>query len=336
MNSVRRSKVVAANDLSGKFHVFSANLVDAKGLNCKTFCKTLQPKYGLVWLHLLLGYAALLGIGSFAVWMDRVLPQFRLLTIAVSALGFGCFMAYIGLFMHEAAHYNLVADRRWNDRLANLCIGILTGTNIKNYRPVHFEHHRLIGLPEDPESFYFTALTPRFIGESLLGIVFVRSVLKRFRSFGSVESSDQGAPAKSSVNGVLLLGAVLHLSLVAGAVLAGAYSMAIAWILSFFLVWPFFSVLRPILEHRDETASKTVNYHVVPHGAVNRLFGDGPVASVLGGAGFNRHLLHHWEPSVSYTRLKDLEEYLKKTELRSTLEERQTTYFRVFQQLLKV
>ena len=35
--------------------------------------------------------------------------------------------------------------------------------------------------------------------------------------------------------------------------------------------------------------------------------GDGPLASTLGGAGFNRHLLHHWEPKISYTRFRELE-----------------------------
>jgi fatty acid desaturase len=65
------------------------------------------------------------------------------------------------------------------------------------------------------------------------------------------------------------------------------------------------------------------------------VFGDGLIARTFGGAGFNRHLLHHWEPGISYTRLPDLEHFLNDTDLRPIMESRKTTYGRVFWRLFR-
>ena len=74
---------------------------------------------------------------------------------------------------------------------------------------------------------------------------------------------------------------------------------------------PFFGALRQILEHRAPEADGGVDYARTPHGAYTRIFHGGLFAKTFGGAGFDRHLLHHWEPQVSYTRLADLETYLR-------------------------
>ena len=76
-----------------------------------------------------------------------------------------------------------------------------------------------------------------------------------------------------------------------------------------------------------------VDYASVPHGETNRIFGDGIMSAMLGGAGFNRHLLHHWDPQLSYTRLRDLEAFLLETELAASVEDSRTTYGRAFSSL---
>ena len=101
------------------------------------------------------------------------------------------------------------------------------------------------------------------------------------------------------------------------------------------MFFPFFGALRQLLEHRDEYADPTVDYAVIEHGAIHRLFGDGLIANTLGGVGFNRHLLHHWEPQVSYTRLRELECYLIDTESAVYLREHQTTYWQTFWRMFR-
>src|SRR5262245_37376732 len=57
-------------------------------------------------------------------------------------------------WIHEAAHFNLVPSRRWNDRLINVLAGILFANNIVDHRAGHLKHHsnaRFFGN-DDPDT----------------------------------------------------------------------------------------------------------------------------------------------------------------------------------------
>ena len=95
----------------------------------------------------------------------------------------------------------------------------------------------------------------------------------------------------------------------------------------------FFGSLRQLLEHRDDAAPSATDFQTRNHGPFTRLFGDDVFSATFGGAGFNRHLLHHWEPQVSYTRLPELETYLQGTEIKRVTDLRRTTYFETFRRL---
>lgn len=119
----------------------------------------------------------------------------------------------------------------------------------------------------------------------------------------------------------MLLGAVIHFGIIATLAVIGLWASATAWLLGVAMMFPFLGALRTLLEHRDENASTMVDYCVTQHGAVARL----AMANTFGGAGFNRHLLHHWEPALSYTRLRDLEMFLAGTPMKEVMEQRRTT-----------
>jgi hypothetical protein len=99
-------------------------------------------------------------------------------------------------------------------------------------------------------------------------------------------------------------------------------------------VFPFLGAVRQLLEHRDDEADANIDYTQIAHGPFTRIFGSGPFSSTFGGAGFNRHLLHHWEPNVSYTNLSQLEEFLAGTEMQPTMNGRRATYSGVFLRFL--
>ena len=145
------------------------DLVDHSGVAYRDFRRSLEPEYAKAWTELLAGHAGLLLTGAALVAVRR---QRAWLPLAVpagaAAVGFG--LAYLHLFLHEAAHFNLAADKQTNDRLANLFIGSLSGVDVATYRRRHFEHHRSLGRTSDPESSYFDALDLRLVFESLTGI----------------------------------------------------------------------------------------------------------------------------------------------------------------------
>lgn len=50
----------------------------------------------------------------------------------------------------------------------------------------------------------------------------------------------------------------------------------------------------------------------------------------LGGfaaAGFNRHLLHHWDPTISYTRFNDMQNFLAESGFGEHIQSAQSSYF---------
>lgn len=316
-----------------------ATLVDDRGVPYREFRKTLTPRYGRVWRDIGLAYLALvLVVGGLATW-NPALPL-AIVAGVVGALLVGYFFAFLNNFFHEATHDNLARGRERNDLLANLALGWLFGSSIGTYRQIHFQHHRALGTTEDSENSYFDPLRVRYLAEGLFGLKVLRT-LRRYREVEKARGTSTKSKEKDESGSDRLLwmviSAVMHLTIAAALwLLAGSPVAAIAWVAGVLLCFPFFVSLRQLLEHRSEDAQASVDYHLVDHGKVNRLFGDGPLASTLGSAGFNRHALHHWEPNVSYTRLKDMERYLEHTEAADILRDRSTTYTRTFLRLLEL
>lgn len=315
-------------------HLRKTALVNSKGQTYTDFRKMLTPKWSMVWFHISMGWLALvasqLGI-AFSSGKHIVLDG---LIIVVGSILIGYIIAYLQLFFHEAAHFNLHPNRKANDVLCNLFVSGIVGQDIKQYRPIHWDHHRHLGSPMDTEISYFDPLNVKLLVTSLLGIRALKVMALRKK----LADTDQKKPTKSPKQGVpyTLIGGMvcnaLYLSLL---LYFQEWVLIVAWIGGLLAWFPFFGVLRQILEHRDEFSDSETDYTEVAHGAIHRIFGDGLLASTLGGAGFNRHLLHHWDPQVSYTRLRELEHFLMDTQGAPYLEKRVTSYGETFRRLFQ-
>jgi fatty acid desaturase len=287
--------------------------------------KELSPRWGVVWSQLLIGHAVLVAVLAAIVWAGAGWTWWAVPLSIGGGLVAGYVLHYIVLFQHEAAHGNLAARRSTNDVLANVLIGFLIGEEIDAYRRVHLDHHRYLGEPNDTEHSYFTPLR-RGLLESLTG--------RRVLNVLGERAAMQGAGRTRRAHVVMLVAALVALTIGITSLLLGEPALAVAWFLALVIFLPSFIVVRQVLEHRSLDADPAVDYAVVAHGATNRLFGDGPLASTLGAAGFNRHLLHHWDPGVSYTRLGDLESFLLETPASDAIRRSQTTYLATLRQLV--
>lgn len=314
-----------------------STLVDSSGQRYVDFRRDLTPRWSAVWASLLAGHAGLALCATAIVLLGRAAPG-PVATTGLCVLGgavFGLCLHYLTTFLHEGAHYNLAPGRRASDMLTNAFVGIFVGMDVKAYRKVHFDHHRFLGTTRDPERSYFAPLDLRFLLEGLTGVRLFR-VLKGYRRLIRSKSGTGEAGGFTSLDKVLPVAAAVNASVVGCALLAGAVPLAVAWTIGQLVFLPLINTVRQVLEHRSEFADDATDYTRVPHGPVNRLFGDGVVATVIGSAGFNRHLLHHWDPSVSFTRLREVERFLMRTEIAPLLRQRQTTYYRAWRQLDRV
>lgn len=316
-----------------------STLVDSSGRRYVDFRRCLTPRWGIVWTTLLGGHLGLIISAALIVFLGQTIavgwPGASVLAIAGGAeLGF--FLHYLTTYLHEGAHYNLAPSRRTSDALTNAFIGAFIGMNVKAYRKVHFDHHRYLGTTRDPERSYFNPLNLRFLLEGITGVRQVRA-LKAYHQGLKSNSGAKTRDASLRSEGIVFLPAVAVNGLIIICSLwLNAVAFAIAWMLARLVFMPLFNTVRQLLEHRSELADDETDYSRVPHGPVNRLFGGSLFAALFGSAGFNRHLLHHWDPSVSFTRLKEVEQFLMKTEIAPILQRRHTTYYRTWQQLGRI
>lgn len=134
---------------------------------------------------------------------------------------------------------------------------------------------------------------------------------------------------------MLIAGFLLHSAILITAFVMGHWAFATTWIIGFGIFFPFFATIRQILEHRDEFADSGADFTKQPHGKLSRLFIHTILSSTFGAAGFTRHIIHHWDPHVSYTRLGEIEIFLagcNKTASIITLS--RTTYRKTLKKLL--
>lgn len=312
-------------------------LVDGQGRDYKAYRATLKPDYARVWrelapVHLLIAAT----VAGLALAQPGLPLGGQLALVPLGATVLGALINYVVLFLHEGAHHGLHPDRATNDRLTYALIGIFIGAHVATYRANHFEHHRKLGEPGDTEHSYFEAPTPGFLIRSLTGVRTLTMALGQRYLLGARDPGPATAQApKKPLPWSLLGGLAFHGAVVGGLLLAGAWAAAAAWVGAMGLVFPTLGSLRQILEHRDERADPQADYSQIPHGATSRIFKGGLFTAFFGGAGFDRHLLHHFEPAVSYTRLPELEAFLRDTPLAGYLETRTTSYGRTLRALME-
>jgi fatty acid desaturase len=318
------------SDYSRSFQRLRPLIVNSQGVQYVDFLQTLTPRYSRLFRDIAVGYAALIATCFIVIALPAhgILPAW--LAAGAGALSIGFWIAYLQLFIHEGAHFNFSTDRGRSDRICNLLIAWMIGTSVQKYRIVHFQHHRALGSVEDSEMTYFFPLNLLFIAKGLLGVRVWQVLASRnaLRAKKEVVRDDGGKH-------VGLAGLAAQVVILTVTYAFGSIWLSLVWLAGLGMIFPFFGALRQLLEHRDERADAAVNYYKTDHGAYTRIFGTDVFSSIFGGAGFNRHLLHHWEPSVSYTNLAELEAYLLDTDASRLIEMRRSSYFKTFASLFR-
>ncbi|MDZ4794279.1 MAG: fatty acid desaturase [Bacteroidota bacterium] len=304
-------------------------VTDNSGTPYSVFRSNLLPRYSTVALDIAKGYFFLVVMAGLTIYLEYHFKSFWWIIILLSSLFIGYTAAYLALFIHEAGHFNIHPDKKINDRMAGIFLCLLFGLSIKSYRKIHWQHHLHIGTPQDAETSYFHPLTKLFLLETLTGIHLLRTMLcKRTNQILTKEQM------KESRN-MLLAGILVHMAILTIAVVTGYWLFAVSWVAGFGIFFPFFATIRQVLEHRDELANHATNFYQQPHGKISRLFVHTILSSSFGSAGFTRHLIHHWDPQISYTRLKDIEQFLLDSKKTSPIiHASKTTYTAIVKKLL--
>ena len=196
-------------------------VTDSRGETLSDFTKTLKPNYLVVYRDIALGYVLVIGALALAIVAER-LGAPPILVALPGAIWVGYWIAYLQLFIHEGAHWNLAPQRETSDRLCNLLISWWAGLEVKKYRKVHFQHHRALGTVDDSEHTYFFPLSIVFIAKALLMVRVLEVVAARRKVLdkpGSKRSPEaEGQAEGPGLHKELVIGALVH-ALVVGVLL---------------------------------------------------------------------------------------------------------------------
>lgn len=300
------------------------------------FRACLRPRYGIVWGEIILCFLMVVGgFGAHLLVTARWGNRFGFETAAVAALWIGFWLNALLTFGHEAAHYNLSSSRKWNDLLADWTIWLFFPQTTKAYRKSHWQHHLHLGDLHDTEISYHNCLSPWFLTKTFTGvysaILLVRYVFRRrtdppLAALAETEQGIGGVGSNASTLVAPLRALSTHAVLVGSALCTHCFATAVAWIVAAGFVFPSLATIRQVLEHRSAEAHCETDFLAFPHGSVNRIFGKDVFSRFYGAAGFNRHLLHHWDPTVSYTRFDEMENFFRGTPLKSGIEAAHSKY----------
>src|SRR5215510_1892313 len=192
------NQAAALEDHSRSFAAFRSRLVGRDGRRYVEFLGDLRPDFRRVCYDIGGGYLLLvLSYAGAAVAPLWGVPA--LIAVAVGPILIGYWVAYLQLFIHEGAHYNLAPTKVASDRLCDLAISWMIGTTVAAYRTVHFQHHRDLGTTDDSEFTYFFPLDLRFLVKAAFGIRAAEVMLNRL---ASPKSKERAAPAKRSKEAV--------------------------------------------------------------------------------------------------------------------------------------
>ena len=96
------------------------------------------------------------------------------------------------ILFHDAVHYLVARDKRLNDAITNLLIGVPQLVPVQLYRRLHLAHHARLGTDADPERlllyrgqpWQYRALPMGRLARQVLGDVFLLNNLKTLWFFG--------------------------------------------------------------------------------------------------------------------------------------------------------
>lgn len=324
----------AVEDTPQAFAQIKTALVSGQGQTYRDFRRELTPVPWIVWRDIIIGYAGLLAVVAVALVLEATYPVASYVATIPVAVLLGFALHHLGMFQHAAAHFGIAQDRGTNDALANVLFGVLFASHIKAYRAQHGAHHLNHGGEGDSENAYIEKLDAVFFLNWLSGRRTLQKLLGIGRATPTV--SPEWAETAKKYGWFRLSSLLIHVAICIVLFWAGFIAVAIAWGLAIGVFFPMISDVRLIVEHRRPDADPGANYAVERHGAYTRMFKGGLFSKVIGSAGFDRHMLHHWEPSVPYERLPDLERYLRSAGLGEILDGRTTTYSVAFGQLIRI
>ncbi|WP_080682274.1 fatty acid desaturase family protein [Sorangium cellulosum] len=231
------------------------------------------------------------------------LPLYLAAVVTIAARQVGMF----SVALHDGAHGLLTRDRARNDRLARRLLVPSIVFDLLEYRPMHFDHHRRVNAPDDPDLEEFLdwyAVPPWRRALRLAGaLVGLRLLVPLCRLV--IRGNWRQRALAIAIPGALVAGVLLPVW--------PLRIVALYWMVPLATWGMFINLLRAVAEHYPPgTANRPSDAPLVmlTRDVVPSLFDSAFVVT----RNANYHLSHHLFPSVPFFRLPELHRELARSE----------------------
>jgi fatty acid desaturase len=203
-------------------------------------------------------------------------------------------------WIHEAGHFNLVPNRRWNDLLAAALAGPWVGVSADAYRRTHFPHHsrRTFFVDGDPDTNFLEVGSQRGFRRAVLRDFVGATAVRGFLRFSGAEEASRFRAAFFAAT------AAVHVAVLAFLFWAERLDAYAIYYVSLAVFYPLHNRLRVYGQHVTleadgrSTVASSATSRTIDAGWLDRIFWTSP------------RLLYHWEhhrhPQLPYRALAGL------------------------------
>jgi fatty acid desaturase len=272
----------------------SSTALDAKQPGIPKRREFLTPLHGALNIMHVIGTHALLIAW---LWLGaRVLPV--VLYVPLSLLACLVHQRAMSEWIHEGAHFNLVANRRWNDRLTNALAGVWFALPVREYRNIHFAHHAKQGffVPDDPDTVFLEVHSRRSFWCGVLRDLSGLTIVRQFRRFRT-----NGVASEWRTRAITV---VVHLAVLFTAFEIGRLDAVLLYYVTLATLYPLLNRLRTYGQH--VTIDELGNSRFAGSGA-SRTIDAGMLDRIVHTSPrLMYHHEHHLHPHLPYRALRHL------------------------------
>jgi fatty acid desaturase len=201
-------------------------------------------------------------------------------------------------WVHEGAHYNLLPNRTWNDRLTDALAGVWFFMPVRVYRATHFAHHAKpdFFVADDPDTAFLDVESRRAFRWAVMRDLSGFTILTQFRRFG------EKAPEFTWRWKAVAL--VLHAALLVLAIMIGRIDIPILYYATLGTLYPLLNRLRVYGQHVMIDESGVSRFRT---SATSRTIEGGPLDRIIHTSPrLMYHHEHHAFPHLPYRALRRL------------------------------
>jgi fatty acid desaturase len=209
----------------------------------------------------------------------------------------------LAVMMHEAVHYRLLPNRKWNDWVGEIFTAWPVLVTVNGFRQTHWAHHRHVNKPDDPD--WQRKQSELFeYPKSGLDMVFI--TLKYWLGYYAIKQLTEINQAAKIPARLRYLRLSFYMAVVAASIVLHFWvGLLIYWIVPLFTYFLWIIYVRGVaehfggIEHHDDLLEKTRH---IEANLFERL--------LIAPNYIHVHVGHHLYPSVPFYNLKELQRLL--------------------------